>query len=298
MKVSLGRRSFAKGALLAAASLAHPSRTEAQIQADDDLSRIFKDVETALSARLGVMVIDTATDRRWDYRSSEHFPMCSTFKLLACGALLKMVDAGSESLERRIRFDASEVVTYSPVTKDHAGGAGMTLGELCNAALTKSDNTAGNLVLRAIGGPPAIGGFARTLGDGVTRLDRWETALNQAEPGDLRDTTTPAAMASDLRILALGSALSDRSRKQLAAWLAANTTGGAKLRAGLPTDWQAGDKTGGGDHATMADIAVLWPPGRKPIVAAVYLTQAAASPADCNAGIARIGAAIARSANL
>ena len=174
-----------------------------------------------------------------------------------CGALLTKVDAGKESLQRRVKFDASDVVSYSPVTKARAGGEGMTLAELCAAAMTMSDNTAGNMILRAIGGPPAVGAFARTLGDDVTRLDRWETELNEATPGDPRDTTTPAAMAADLQKLALGDALSRGSRAQFVAWLVANTTGGAKLRAGVPEDWTVGDKTGGGDHGAMADIAML-----------------------------------------
>lgn len=297
MEANLNRRGFAIGALLGAASLACPGLAMAQAPDKDELTRALAHAETALGARLGAMIIDTQTGRRWARRADERFPMCSTFKALASGALLKRVDAGSESLDRRIRFEAGEVVDYSPVTKARAGGDGMTLAELCEAALTKSDNTAGNMILRAIGGPPAVGAFARTLGDEVTRLDRWETELNQAEPGDPRDTTTPAAMASDLLALALGDALSEHSRAQFVAWVVANTTGGAKLRAGLPKDWRVGDKTGGGDHGAMADIAVLWPPNRKPLVVAIYMTETTASFDGRNAVIRRIGAAIARATN-
>ena len=294
MEVDLSRRGFGLAALLGAASMAYPGFAMAGASDKDELTRALADGETALGARLGAMIIDTETERRWGQRADERFPMCSTFKALASGALLKRVDAGSESLNRRIRFEAGEVVEYSPVTKARAGGEGMTLADLCEAALTKSDNTAGNIILRAIGGPPAIGIFARTLGDEVTRLDRWETELNRAEPGDVRDTTTPAAMASNLFALALGGALSEHSRAQFVAWLVTNTTGSAKLRAGLQRDWRVGDKTGGGDHGAMADIAVLWPPNRKPLVAAIYMTDTAASFDDRNAIIARIGAAIAR----
>ena len=160
--------------------------------------------------------------------------MCSTFKLLAGAAVLARVDAGKEQLDRRIRYDAKDLVTYSPVTEKHVA-TGMTLAELCDAAITLSDNTAGNLLLASLGGPEGLTAFARTLGDSVTRLDRIETALNEAAPGDPRDTTTPAAMAADIRALVLGDALSAQSREQLKRWLDRQQDrrhGAARRRAG------------------------------------------------------------------
>ena len=242
---------------------------------------------------MGVAFLDTATGQRSGHRSNERFPLCSTFKVLACGAVLTRVDAGREDLSRRIVFGPEDVVTYSPVTKDRVGRDGMTLAELCEAALTQSDNTAGNLILASLGGPAAVTAYARFLGDPTTRLDRKETDLNEARPGDLRDTTTPEAMASDLLSLVVGDRLSARSRDQLTTWLVSNQTGGAKLRAGLPQDWRIGDRTGGGDFGTTNDVAVLWPPGRKPLIVCVYLTETKASFADRNATIAAVGRAVA-----
>ena len=218
--------------------------------------------------------------------------MCSTFKVLAAAAILSRVDAGAERLDRPIPFTATDLVSYSPVTKAHAGTA-MTLGEICAAAITMSDNTAGNLMLANIGGPAAVTRFARALGDPVTRLDRVETALNEAAPGDSRDTTTPGAMANDLHMLVFGDVLVAASRAQLVAWLRATKTGDAKLRAGVPAGWSVGDKTGGGDHGTMGDIAVLWPPDHPPLVACVYMTGTSAGFDRCNAAIAAVGRLIA-----
>ncbi|HVX91981.1 MAG TPA: class A beta-lactamase [Xanthobacteraceae bacterium] len=242
---------------------------------------------------LGVAAIDTASGAVAGQRANERFPMCSTFKVLACGAILAHVDAGKEDLDRRIRFGTGDLLEYSPVTKERTGGEGMTLAELCAAAMTYSDNTAANLLLARLGGPQAITRFARSLGDGVTRLDRTEPTLNQALLGDPRDTTAPAAMARDLKTLVLGSTLSSSSRKQLAAWLLGNKTGGARLRAGLPEDWRVGDKTGSGERGTANDVGVVWPPGRAPLVVAVYLTQASVSPDRRNATIAAVGRAVA-----
>ncbi len=248
-------------------------------------------IETAVGGRLGVAVIATGSGARLMYRADERFPMCSTFKVLASGAILARVDAGAERLDRRIPFTAADLVSYSPVTK-HYAGAGMPLEEICAAAITMSDNTAGNLMLASLGGPEAVTQFARALGDAVTRLDRTETALNEATPGDPRDTTTPAAMANDLRMLVLGDVLSKPSRAQLAAWLRATKTGDAKLRAGVPATWSVGDKTGGGDHGTVNDVAVLWPPSHPPLVACVYMTETSAGFDRCNAAIAAVGRVI------
>ena len=261
----LDRRKFAFGgcAMLMA---------EAGFAAQDALQGEFARIEAESGGRLGVAVINTRDGSRTGHRADERFAMCSTFKLLAGAAVLARVDAGKEQLDRRIRYEARHLVTYSPVTEKHIA-TGMTLAELCDAAITLSDNTAGNLLLSSLGGPEGFTAFARTLGDGVTRLDRIETALNEAAPGDPRDTTTPNAMTADIRALVLGNALSAKSREQLRLWLIGSKTGDTALRAGVPAGWTVGDKTGSGERGTRNDVGVIWPPGRAPVVVAVYLTE-------------------------
>ena len=250
-------------------------------------------IEKESGGRLGVSVLDMALQASANHRADERFPMCSTFKMLAAAAVLKRVEEGKESLERRIRFQASDVVVNSAVTKDRTGGDGMTLGELCEAAMIYSDNTAGNLILETLGGPQAIAAYARALGDPVTRLDRIEPDLNEAVPGDPRDTTSPVAMLRNLQRLVLGEALSAESRDQLTKWLVGNKTGDTRLRAGLPPDWRVGDKTGAGEHGTTNDVGIMWPPGRAPVLVAIYLTQTQASGERRNATIAAVGRAVA-----
>jgi len=254
------------------------------------------DVQTGLAGlerdhggRLGVCVLDVAGGRRLEHRANERFAMCSTFKVLAAALVLTRVDRREEDLDRRIVYSKEDVVSYSPETEKHAGEGGMTLGEICKAALTLSDNTAGNLMLESFGGPPELTRFARSLGDGVTRLDRIETALNEAKPGDPRDTTTPAAMLENLRKIVLGDALSARSREQMTNWMVANKTGDKRLRAGIPTDWRVADKTGGGGNAETNDIAVIWPLDRGPIVVTVYFVESPASDDVRNAVLAEVG---------
>ncbi len=252
----------------------------------------FARIESLTGGRLGVAMLDTQSGMTAGHRADQRFPLCSTWKLLAVAALLRNVDAGHERLDRRVKFSAQDLVTYSPITQNHVGERGMSLGELCDAALTWSDNTAGNLLLQALRGPSAVTRYLRAIGDNITRLDRSEPDLNQATPGDVRDTTSPHAMLDDLKTLLLGNALKQPSRARLNAWLAANTTGAKLLRAGFPGTWRVGDKSGAGGHATRNDVAIATPPGRAPILVAVYLTEAKVADEQRDAAIASVARAI------
>jgi beta-lactamase class A len=209
--------------------------------------------------RLGVAVLDTETGSRFAWRGEERFPFASTFKFVLAAAVLAEVDAGRESLDRRVPIAATDMVTYAPVTEKHIG-AGLTVAELCEATVVWSDNPAANLLLPIVGGPAGLTRFARMIGDEQFRLDRIETALGEGTPGDPRDTTTPLAMVGDLERLLLGDVLAPASRRMLTDWLVACRTGDETIRAGLPEDWRAGDKTGSAGYGTRNDIAIIWPP--------------------------------------
>ncbi|WP_028745956.1 class A beta-lactamase [Rhizobium mesoamericanum] len=288
---SIRRRTFLGSALLSPALLL--PRIAWSENSDDDINRRMDALEKAIGGHIGVSAIDTDTNISFGYRETERFPICSTFKVLAAGLVLARVDKGQETLERRVVYEKDKLVTYSPETEKHVGGEGMSLSELCQAAITLSDNTAGNLLLESFGGPAELTKWLRTLGDRSTRLDRWETALNEVKDGDPQDTTTPDAMVDTLGNLTLGSALSEPSRDKLIEWMVANTTGGARLRAGLPDTWKIGDKTGTANNGSAADIAVVWPPGHGAILVAVYVTQAKAPVSEINPVFAEVGKVVA-----
>lgn len=248
-------------------------------------------LEQTNGGRLGVAVLDTATGQRAEYRADERFPLCSTFKFLLVTAVLQRVDRHRESLDRAVSIPPQPLIFNSPLTEPNAGRT-MTIAALCHAALTRSDNTAANLLLETIGGPPGLTRFARTLRDPVTRLDRWETSLNEALAGDPRDTTSPAAMMADLKAVLLGNVLSRPSRDRLTRWMKANLTGLDRLRANLPPDWRAADKTGANGEHTSNDIAVLWPGRRPPLIVAAYITQCAGPESKRAAMLAAIGALV------
>ena len=284
----LSRRQFSSSAFALAGSLFLPKISVAAPGGTASLIEVLEQLEMRSGGRLGVSVLDTAAGVPIHHRGDERFPMCSTFKVLAAGAILKDMGSKLEGLERRVRIEQADVVEYSPVTSKHVGGEGMSLRELCEAAITMSDNTAGNALLKNIGGPPGLTSFARSLGDRMTRLDRIETELNEAVPGDPRDTTTPNAMAANYSRLLIGDALVPEGRDQLIKWLIANKTGDTRLRAGLPQGWRVGDKTGAGERGTTNDVAIVWPPERAPHIIAVYLTGATLDPNGRNDVIASV----------
>ncbi len=257
---------------------------------DDGHRAALRALEASSGGRLGVAVVEAGGVATRGHRLDERFAMCSTFKVIAAAGVLERSARDAGLLAQRIVYARNELVNYSPVTQQHVA-QGMTVAALCAAALQYSDNTAGNLLIRLLGGPEGVTAFARRIGDDAFRLDRWETDLNTAIPGDPRDTTTPAAMATSLQRLVLGDALGDAQRAQLVEWLRGNTTGAARIRAGVPADWQVGDKTGSGDYGTTNDVAVLWPPGRPPMVVSMYFAQPdkdAAARSDVLAAAAKI----------
>ncbi len=257
----------------------------------------FAAIEARARGVLGVAALDVATGRRLAYRADERFPMCSTFKLLLAAFVLARADAGQEALDRRLAYTSADLLDYAPTTRAHVTEGGMAIKDLCIAAVQLSDNTAANLLLQEVGGPQALTAWLRRIGDPVTRLDNNEPKLNVWAPGEVHDTTTPTAIVDTWRELLLGDILSVASKARLIDWLRGTTTGLARLRAGLPADWRAGDKTGSWSDAktgTTNDIAILWPPKGGPILAAAFLTQSTVSLDARESALADVGRVIAR----
>jgi len=290
--MAMQRREFSWG--LAAAALAPlwgcaavrtPSAAVAQ-----QWQQALAQIEHRAQGRLGAALLDTGSGLALGWREDERFAMCSTFKLPLAGWMLALVDQGKERLDARVQYAVSDVVDYSPVSGPKAGaGGGLTVGELCSATVSLSDNTASNLLLARHGGPSALTAYLRTLGDTATRLDRNEPTLNEAAVGDPRDTTTPRAMLQTMQKLVLGDALTPASRATLQRWLVETSTGDKRLRAGVP-GWKVGDKTGtAGSSGTANDIGVLWPQGGgAPVLLTCFLTQSKAKPEQRDAAIAEV----------
>ncbi len=231
-----------------------------------DLDETFATIESDYDARVGVYAIDTGSDQTIDYRSEERFTFASTYKALAAALVLKQ--NSMEELEEVITYTEDDLVSYSPITEKHVD-TGMTLAELSEAAVRTSDNTAGNLLFEELGGPEQFQQSLREIGDDMTQSDRYETALNEFTPGNTRDTSTPAALATSLQGFAVGDLLTDDKRERLLDWMKGNATGDTLIRAGAPEGWTVADKSGAGRYGTRNDIAVVWPPDREPIILAI-----------------------------
>lgn len=259
-------------------------------------TRELAQLEAQSGGRLGLHMLDTATGLEAGWRSQERFALCSTFKTLLAAQVLQAAQMGQLQLQRSYQYESAEVVPWSPVTEKHVGaGAGMTLQQLCEAAVVVSDNTAANLLLKATNGPAALTNWLQTQGDSVTRLDRNEPELNTAIAGDERDTTTPAAMLRTLQKILLGNVLSEPHRALLLQWLVASRTGDKRLRAGMPAGWKAGGKTGSGDNGTANDTLIVWPkPQAAPLLVTAYFTGSKLDAAGRDAVLAKAGEVVSR----
>ncbi|MFJ6665039.1 class A beta-lactamase [Streptomyces sp. NPDC091383] len=236
------------------------------------------DLERRYGARLGVYARNTRTGRVLAHRAGERFAMCSVFKAFAAAAVLRD-EARCAPMDKVIHYPPHDLLPNSPRTQENQA-TGMAMADVCAAAIQYSDNAAGNLLLRQLDGPAGLTRFFRSLGDDVSRLDRWEPELNTAIPGDPRDTTSPEALAASIERLALGRALAAADRERFVGWLKGNTTSGARFRAGLPEGWSIADKTGTGDYASANDMGVAWTTRRTPVVLAVLSTKEGANDKD------------------
>ncbi|MCP3799405.1 class A beta-lactamase [Allokutzneria sp. A3M-2-11 16] len=231
--------------------------------------RLFE-LERKFDARLGVYAVATGTGKIIAHRADERFAFCSTFKGLAAAAVLH--HNPMSHLDTVVKYTKNDLLKNATITPKHLE-TGMTIRQLCDAAVRYSDGTAGNLLLRELGGPARLTEYARGLGDTVTRMDRIEPAITEAAPGDPRDTTSPRAFGTTYQKIVLGDALPQEKRAFLRDLLERNTTGAQRIRAGVPRGWNVADKTGTGDHGTLNDIGIAWPPNSAPIVIAIMSSK-------------------------
>lgn len=262
----------------------------AALAAESELAAL----ERRSGGRLGVYAYVPGTKRALAHRPDERFAMCSSFKAVLAAAVLARVDRGEEKLERPLALTKADMLSHAPVSEKHLAMGSITVGEACQAVVEVSDNPAANLLLKTIGGPAGFTAYTASLGDKVTRLDRYELELNTAIKGDPRDTTSPRAMARTLQRIVLGDALPAPYREKLTGWMIASPSGVRRLRKDLPPGWRAADKTGTGMNGSTNDIAVLWPAAGPPIVVTCYLTETAATLEAREAIHAEVGALVAR----
>jgi beta-lactamase class A len=245
--------------------------------------------ERETGGRIGVHAENLATGAKIAWRADARFVMCSTFKASLAACVLARVDRGQDRLEQLISYGPDDLLSYAPVAKQNLAKGAMSVADMCEAAVELSDNTCANLLLAHVGGPPALTAFWRSTGDAVTRLDHNEPELNRSPPGDPHDTTTPAAMAGNLRRLVLGKVLSPGSRERLTGWMLDCKTGDNRLRAGLPKDWRVGDKTGNNGKDAAGDIAVAWPQRGGPVLICAYTQGGSPTAPQIEAVFAEIG---------
>jgi beta-lactamase class A len=254
---------------------------------------VLADYEQKTGGRIGVYAENLKTGTKFAWRADERFVMCSTFKASVVACTLARVDHGEENLDRMIAYGREDLQDfYAPVAKQNLAKARMSVAEMCEAAVELSDNACANLLLASVGGPGALTSFWRSIGDMTSRLDHNEPVLNRSKPGDPHDTTTPIAMAGNLRRFLLGDVLSVQSRSRLLNWMIACKTGANRLRGGLPAEWQIADKTGNNGADAAGDIAMAWPTHDVPLAICVYTQGGSPSSAQLESVFGDVGRAV------
>jgi len=246
--------------------------------------------ERETGGRIGLFAENLASGTKMAWRAEERFVMCSTFKASLAAFVLARIDRGEDRLEDMVAYGAQDLLDYAPVAKQNLAAGAMSVSDMCKAIVELSDNTCANLLLARSGGPAALTAFWRSTGDTVSRLDHNEPELNRSPPGDPHDTTTPAAMAGNLRRFVLGDVLSPGSREHLTEWMVGCKTGNNRLRGGLPQDWKIGDKTGNNGKDASGDIAVAWrEAGAASVLVCAYTQGGSPTPAQTQAVFAAVG---------
>lgn len=225
-------------------------------------------LEKSFDGRIGLYAINTANQQSIEHRAVERFPFQSTFKVIAVAAILKKSETDENLLQQKMTYTKEDLIFWSPITEKHVED-GMTIFDLCAAAIMYSDNTAANLIMKALGGPEAVTAFAHSIGDNTFRVDNWEPNLN-SDASNVQDTSTPEAMEKSLQKLTVQNSLAPSQQNQLITWMKGNTTGDARIRAGVPKGWIVADKTGSGDFGIVNDIGLIWAPNCAPIIVTLY----------------------------
>lgn len=232
-------------------------------------------IEAAGGGTLGVEIYNTATGMSVGINQDRRFGHASSFKFSLAALLLQRHAAGLIDADKRVTWTEADMLSHAPFTRERLA-TGATLRELARATQTTSDNPAANILLKQLGGPAGLTAFWRSLGDEISRVDRFEPEMNIVPATEFRDTTTPAAMARTVAKIVYGDALPDKERVELKGWMVETETGLKRVRAGLPEGWFAGDKTGtsgliGATEYNYIDIGFAeGPKGEGPLTFACY----------------------------
>lgn len=269
--MKIDRRHFIGGTLaLGAAACIPPDQSPI-----GRLAAELRIIEAAGNGTLGVEIFNTATGQSLGLNSDRRFGHASSFKLSLAALLLQRHAAGLIDADRHVTWTEADMLSHAPFTRERIS-TGATLRELARATQITSDNPAANILLRNLGGPAGLTAFWRSLGDEVSRVDRFEPEMNLVPTGEFRDTTTPAAMARTVATIVYGDVLPEKERAELKDWMVETETGLKRVRAGLPDGWVAGDKTGtsgliGGTEYNYIDIGFAeGPKGEGPLTFACY----------------------------
>jgi beta-lactamase class A len=283
---------------------------------------------------LGFGLMNLESGQSWTWNGERRFPMQSVFKMAVAAAALAEVDAGRLSLDEAISIGAKDLSPpRSPIADAWPGRKVYSAGELLEAAVSDSDNTAADVLMKRIGGPGAVSGWLQSQKIEEVRVDRYERELQPNALGmasfrpawkgaafeaalatvplaqrqaaaeaylrDPRDTATPRGMIVFLSRLDAGELLSPASTRRLVTIMASSPRGPERLKAGLPQGVFFTHKIGtgrsfGGRTSAYNDVGIFTLADKRSYAIAAFLTASTADEGARAALLADLGRAAMR----
>jgi len=273
-----------------------PSTVWAQGRTIEGLRSEIANCASSAQGRVGVMAMLLETGESVSLSGDQRSPMQSVYKFPIGMATLHLVDQGKLSLRQKVKVIKSEYVRsgqHSPIRDKFPQGVTLTIQDLLRYAVSESDGSASDVLLRVAGGPVAVMKYLHQLGiDGVIVADT-EKEIGRDVSVQYRNWATPQSAVALLRALHEGKPLSSASRALLLKLMIETPTGMRRLKGLLPAGTIVAHKTGtsgttdGMTHATN-DIGIVTLPNGQHFAIAVFVSDSKANAETREELIAKI----------
>lgn len=298
---TLFRYRFALLLLLAGLCHAALAQTPKQRQTNfsvkqSDFQVFMKQMLAEAKGRVGVAAVVVETGETIAFAGNERFPMQSVYKLPIAMAALAAIDAGTIRRQKPVVVEKTEYVgpkQHSPLRDQHPNGATVSVDDLLRYAVSESDGSASDVLLRLVGGASSVQNYLTAIGVSGVIVRNTERELGSADSAQYANWAMPVGMVKLLQQLQLGRGLSEASRTYLLKLMTDTPTGPNRLKGQLPPGTLVAHKTGtsmtvGGKTAATNDVGLITLPTGKHLAVAVFVSDAQADEATRERVIAQI----------
>ncbi|WP_128546977.1 class A beta-lactamase, subclass A2 [Larkinella soli] len=267
---------------------------------DPALEKEIQRIAAAAQGKVGIAAVVIETGKTVSLNGDDRFPMQSVYKMPIGMAVLRAVDQGRLKLDQKVPVTKADYVgerQHSPLRDAHPNGTETTVRELLRYNVLESDGSACDVLLRLIGGGPAVTAYLEQNGVKGVRVINTEKEIGSAEDVQYRNWATPNEALALLKLLHQGGSLSAESRKLMLKLMTDTQTGLKRIRGLLPPGTAVAHKTGtsqtvNGVTAATNDIGIVTLPDGRHLAIAVFVSDARAGSEQREKVIAEISKAV------